>query len=108
MATPTSRKRGRPKGTTKQNKSDMNTGVIGYVRDGLGAILKVCPNCGNPESPVAPLANELGVTPQTLAAFLRGKANVQLDTFNRLYEYVENWKHEQANPAPEATEVASA
>lgn len=104
--TPAARKRGRPRGTTKP-KSSANTGIAGYVRDNLAAMLDTCPNCHRPKNSVAPLAVELGVTAQTLAAFIKGEANVQLDTFNRFYEFVENWKKEQANPASEEAVVSA-
>lgn len=113
MATTTTeapaRKRGRPrKGEQKveQNAQSFTGNLAANLRDGLKEIVGVCETCGQWTSPISKIADEVGITPVTLAKFIRGEAGLSLASFDALYGYVQSKQAQAASEQGDASEAS--
>lgn len=95
-----SKKRGRPK--RDASAAGDKSGPVFELRSKLNEIVGVCVACHRPINPIQPIAEQAQVTPITLAKFMRGEAGLSLETFTRLWTYVQNYTPEEASEAASA------
>lgn len=94
MANTKARKRGRPR---RDSSAQSASGIANQVRNDLNSIIGVCETCHRPLHSVAPIAEKIGVSAVVLAGFIKGQKGLSLETFDRVYGWVQEYK---ANPVP--------
>ena len=105
----TTRKRGRPR---RDAAAISQNGIVERVRTDLNSIIGVCETCHRPLHSVAPIAAEIGVGQVVLAGFIKGSKGLSLETFDKVNNWVEDYKANPRDlnmaPATEAQETATA
>lgn len=85
-------KRGRPR---RDASAVTQSGIVQTLRNDLNDIIGVCETCHRPLRSVAPIAEQAGVSAIVLAGFIRGHKGLSMETLDKVWAFVADYK---ANP----------